>query len=550
MRKLTIIIPFLNEGIEIENTLRSIRETVGNQVNILLINDASTDGCNYSEVTKTFHSEYYENEQRMGVAASRDLGISMIDTPYFLLLDGHMRFYDNEWATRIVEELEKDERVLLCCQTKVLSMEDDTLREHPTRPASFGASIEFSSCSKFLDPEWIWRANYQLEGTVHDIPCVLGAGYAASKEYWQYLKGLTGLKFYGSDETYISMKVWLEGGRCRLLEDVVIGHIYRHLAPYEFNYTSRLYNKLLIAELLLPEDLKRKLFAWSKLTLKNLHAESCLLLYNEQESILELKNYYQSIFTHDFDVFEQMNRRYSPSIHDDSKNLLENIAGLVIEKRQSASGLSILHGKMGLVLFLFHYAQYTKSDQYQTYANELLEEVYEQINLELPVNFQSGYCGIGWGIQYLFQQGFLSGSASEELADVDQFIMERDPSRINDLSLETGLGGIVLYVLSRMLHCKKSGEIHVFDATYISALTAKVDSVLALPKITDYPSTDIFLRYITYANGNYNEYEMSSIYDIVYPSMPEDKTLNDMPIGLIGLGGFGIRIMLENTNKQ
>jgi hypothetical protein len=28
---------------------------------------------------------------------------------------------------------------------------------------------------------------------VEDIPCVLGAAYACSRQYWQYLKGLSGI---------------------------------------------------------------------------------------------------------------------------------------------------------------------------------------------------------------------------------------------------------------------------------------------------------------------------------------------------------------------
>ena len=35
----------------------------------------------------------------MGVAASRDYGINYCTTPYFLLLDGHMRFYDAAWSS-------------------------------------------------------------------------------------------------------------------------------------------------------------------------------------------------------------------------------------------------------------------------------------------------------------------------------------------------------------------------------------------------------------------------------------------------------------------
>lgn len=41
LNKLSVIISFLNEGLEVNNTLFSIRDTVGERVNIILINDAS-----------------------------------------------------------------------------------------------------------------------------------------------------------------------------------------------------------------------------------------------------------------------------------------------------------------------------------------------------------------------------------------------------------------------------------------------------------------------------------------------------------------------------
>lgn len=83
MNKLTVIIPFLNEGEELENTLRSIREHADGEVDILVINDASTDGWDYGSVARKFRAEYVVNERRMGVAASRDLGVERCRSSLF-----------------------------------------------------------------------------------------------------------------------------------------------------------------------------------------------------------------------------------------------------------------------------------------------------------------------------------------------------------------------------------------------------------------------------------------------------------------------------------
>ena len=64
----------------------------------LVINDGSYDGFPYGEQLASCGVHYVLNRTRRGVAASRDLGVRLCRTPYFLLLDAHMRFYDATWV--------------------------------------------------------------------------------------------------------------------------------------------------------------------------------------------------------------------------------------------------------------------------------------------------------------------------------------------------------------------------------------------------------------------------------------------------------------------
>lgn len=101
-KRLTIIIPFLLEKEEVEQTLDNMFRFLLDEVDIILINDASNDDSDYRKVAEQYGALYIENEERIGVAASRDKGIELCATPYFLLLDAHMRFYDNRWLGRLV----------------------------------------------------------------------------------------------------------------------------------------------------------------------------------------------------------------------------------------------------------------------------------------------------------------------------------------------------------------------------------------------------------------------------------------------------------------
>lgn len=185
-KRLTAIIPFLNEGPEVVETVRSIRETAGMDVDIFVINDRSTDEYPYNEELQPYDVYYFFNRQRMGVAASRDFGVAQCMTPYFILLDAHMRFYDSQWPTKIEEILNKNDRQLLCCQTKVLKKEaDGSVHEESieNRPTTYGAYMPFLKNDYLLNVVWNNNSR-QPQAKTEPIAVVLGAGYAASKRYW------------------------------------------------------------------------------------------------------------------------------------------------------------------------------------------------------------------------------------------------------------------------------------------------------------------------------------------------------------------------------
>lgn len=303
MNELTVIIVFLNEGIEVERTVKTVRQTAGDAVDLMLINDASTDGYDYESVAKQYNAKYFVNQEKQGPARSRDIGISMIETPYFLLLDGHMRLYDNNWWNVIPEQLHKNERAIYCCQCKVLDENFEIMRDRDV----YGAYIQFVGKDFYDTLEAFWLIVNNDDPVSIDIPCILGACYAASKKYWTYLNGYKGLFQYGSEEPYISIKAWLEGGRCILLKQLEMGHIFRNKFPYTVLLKNNIYNKLVIAETLLPPDLKGNIFSIMKKNYNDVFQEVYTMLIGNRNEIAELKAYNQKIFTLDINWFINYN---------------------------------------------------------------------------------------------------------------------------------------------------------------------------------------------------------------------------------------------------
>jgi hypothetical protein len=57
-----------------------------------------------------------------------------------------------------------------------------------------------------------------------EIPCILGANYLCSKRWWDYLGGYNGLMLYGREETFISKKSWMAGGKVKCIPSILTGH--------------------------------------------------------------------------------------------------------------------------------------------------------------------------------------------------------------------------------------------------------------------------------------------------------------------------------------
>lgn len=115
-----------------------------------------------------------------------------------------------------------------------------------------------------------------------------------------------------------------------------------------------------------------------------------------------------------------------------------------------ASGNRLVHGKMGGVLFFLLYSNFNGNKIYEDFADMLMKDIYEEFNKEMPVSFDIGLCGFGWSIEYLVQNGYIEGNTDDTLENIDKKIMEWDPVRISDHPLNTGLGGILFYVVARM----------------------------------------------------------------------------------------------------
>lgn len=152
-----------------------------------------------------------------------------------------------------------------------------------------------------------------------------------------------------------------------------------------------------------------------------------------------------------------MHPAYAEEVKDEWKNVfgnplpdMEQTARHFLFYGSYLSRIGLFDGKMGLMIFLFHYARHCGNTLYEDFAMELFEEICRDISFDTPIGLGNGLCGIGWGILYLIQNGFIEDNANEILEDIDKRIMEYDLTRMKDMSLENGFRGMALYLSERL----------------------------------------------------------------------------------------------------
>lgn len=257
--QLTIILPFKNEGYEVERTVYSILATTKKRVSILLVNDTSDDGYNYKWIAQTYKCIYHENKVNLGVAGSRDKAIfDLVQTPFFMILDAHMRFYDLYWDDIMIPIIQKYPNDILCSSTIEMT-KDKTFYYNEDGYDKIRGTI-----GAYLNDRPYWSCGWQNKDfwdNIHlmvEIPVVLGACYMSSVEHWKKIGGLKFLKKYGLDEQLMSIKNYMYGSKNIYITNFYTGHFYKvnegqnKLGPVNNEIT---YNNLMMTYLFTPENI-------------------------------------------------------------------------------------------------------------------------------------------------------------------------------------------------------------------------------------------------------------------------------------------------------
>lgn len=284
---ISIIIPVLNEKQWIlDKTIKSIRDT--SDAEIVVVNDNSDNIINIYDKNIIYH----KNDIRHGAAQSKHIGVCLSSKKYIFLTDSHVLFQKN-WYEKALESLQNNNQTLFCGTCLGLSENNFSLDKYNGKYCGAELFLYDNKNKQILDGKW----TKIRKPDEYEISCVMGANYFMHKDWFFKIRGYGDLRAWGSEEPCLSIKTWLSGGTVKVNRDVIIGHMFRDVAPYTTYVKDILYNKIRMAYSFCSTSMYEKLL--NKIAFQSNFYEAMKLFMSHINIINGYKQYYQQIFTRD-----------------------------------------------------------------------------------------------------------------------------------------------------------------------------------------------------------------------------------------------------------
>jgi GT2 family glycosyltransferase len=231
--RVSIVIPAYNEAHRLRETILAVRDTADLSYEIVVVDDASTDGCaDGVEDAERDDTVVYRAAQPLGVAAARNFGASKARAPIVLFMDAHC-YPEPAFLTTMVGALSRLGRGMVVPQ--VTAVGDSSAR-------GFGMTIGGPS----LAPAWLSSPEF---ADPHPVPVGCGCVQMFYRSWFHQIGGYERFRRYGIEDTEISIRSWLMGGPVQVVPKAQVAHYFRSRTTCEVTWSDVVYNVLRMAHL-------------------------------------------------------------------------------------------------------------------------------------------------------------------------------------------------------------------------------------------------------------------------------------------------------------
>jgi glycosyltransferase involved in cell wall biosynthesis len=215
----SVVITAHNEGPEVRRTIESVQANTSVPVEIIVVDDGSTDGC--CENLEGRRVRVIRHDRRVGVAYSRNVGARDCRGDVLVFLDGHQRVSSG---------------CLDRCAAVALSrgaiVWPDVRALHNRTAVAHGAFFRLAGEGNPLTATW----NNQRPGQpISKITSLRAPGYFVPRSLFDNLRWVSQLRGWGGSEAAIALKAFFLG--IDILH--VCGPVARHLFRPKFGYAVR-----------------------------------------------------------------------------------------------------------------------------------------------------------------------------------------------------------------------------------------------------------------------------------------------------------------------
>lgn len=189
------------------------------------------------------------------------------------------------------------------------------------------------------------------------------------------------------------------------------------------------------------------------------------------------------------------------------------IAKLVAGNIAANRNQGLFSGNMGLCIFLYHASKQSNNNEYEQLADDLLDKIFGSLYTFTQPEFENGLAGIGWGIEYLVQNGFAEGDTDIILADIDTEVFKKlTQTDIKNIDLQNGLTGYLYYLVWRLRsdNSKQTSDKQI-NRELLMHVVNKIDkyATLQLPSIVEDICFDLLWAFPVMFYGLYEAYKLN-----------------------------------------
>lgn len=265
MKKISVIVPIYNMEKRLEICLKSLEEQTIDRIEVILINDGSTDNSlNIINKHMKQYPKLYKliNRENKGISASRNEGIKIATGKYLTFVDSD-DYIDKEMLEKLYIDIETNNSDISICNYKMVY-------ENGNQTTYHNISKKCKISNLYDNPQMIYKIDYAPWNKIY------------KKELWEGIEFPVGLKY---EDLETILKVFLKANKITYIEDYLYNY-YQNEVGQTATINDKIYDIFTILSNLKKEFInkpKKMFLAYQELCISKIFIYNHLIIKKQDK---------------------------------------------------------------------------------------------------------------------------------------------------------------------------------------------------------------------------------------------------------------------------